>query len=121
MNRFFRSFVLSAVAAMGIVACSESDEPTLVPSNGTTLTASVSATTQTKVSFTDNGTDDTIDLAWENDDSFTLYNKSGNYVGDFTCNDADNASLVTVKSPLTMERVTQQSTLQQAQRPLMML
>ncbi|MFI3282898.1 MAG: hypothetical protein SNG10_05205 [Rikenellaceae bacterium] len=78
MKRFFRSFVLTAVAAVGIVACSEggADEPTLESSYGTTLTASVSSATGTKVSFTDNDTTG-INLAWESGDSFTLYDEDG--------------------------------------------
>ncbi|MFR9503680.1 MAG: hypothetical protein SNH73_04445 [Rikenellaceae bacterium] len=84
MKRFFRCFVLTAVAAMGIVACSEggAEKPTEEPSYGTTLTASVAPTAETKVSFTDNNTEG-IDLAWESDDSFTIYDVSGDRVGDF--------------------------------------
>ncbi len=91
MKRFFRSFVLTAVAAMGIVACNDVDELIFEQSSGTTLTALAPATTETKVSFTDNDTEG-IDLAWENDDSFTLYGANGDYVVDFTCTDADSGT-----------------------------
>ncbi|MFR9650555.1 MAG: hypothetical protein SNG35_00830 [Rikenellaceae bacterium] len=93
MKRFFRSFVLITVAAMSIVACSEGDgdESILEQSSGTTLTASVSSSAETKVSFTDKGTDG-INLEWEEDDSFTLYDEDGVSVGDFTCSDADNGT-----------------------------
>ncbi len=89
MKRFFRSFTLTAVAVMSIVACNKDviDEPTFEQPSGTTLTASISSATQTKVSFTDNTT--SIDLAWESGDSFTLYDESGYYAGTFTTANGD--------------------------------
>lgn len=101
MRKLFRNFALVAVAAVGVVACSEAeiDElgENLEPVEATTVlfAATPSGEATTKVEFTDNNEDDDtettgIDLKWELDDAFTLYDADGAKVGEFICTDAES-------------------------------
>ncbi len=82
----FLPLLLSAAALVG---CSEdlSSDLAVNVDQGVTLTATI-ANTDTKISFDDEGS--SIDLSWESTDSFSIFDASGDYVCDFTCDDAEN-------------------------------
>ncbi len=75
---------------IGAVSCSEADVEDVVAdlaTSGTVLYASTGAT-QTKVTFKENAETEKIDLEWEVDDVFTIYNSANDTLGTFKCTDA---------------------------------
>ncbi|MFI3265139.1 MAG: GLUG motif-containing protein [Rikenellaceae bacterium] len=94
MKLFFKTLILIAVSAMGVVACEEVnvDEPNIEFNYKTTLTAATPTSPETRVEFSENDETSEIDLKWEVDDEFTVYNNDGIQTGIFTCTDAENGT-----------------------------
>lgn len=97
MKKLIKRIALVAVAAVGVVACSQSDledgvttpdsttESTTETTQPFVLYASTPSDLETKIAFTENEADGSIDLAWENNDGFAIYDSEGTYVGNVYC------------------------------------
>ncbi|MFR9619657.1 MAG: GLUG motif-containing protein [Rikenellaceae bacterium] len=88
MKNIFNYFTLAAAAVVGLVSCEisfEDNNDILASGNTTTLYASTPS--QTRVSFAEDDASN-INLTWEVEDEFTLYDTDGEYVGQFSCTDA---------------------------------
>ncbi len=90
MKRTLKSFALMAVAALGAVACTETDveEAVATPEAAvnTTIYASTPSEQTTKVTFNDQ--DESIYLWWELGDEITIYNGDTS-LGTLTCDDLE--------------------------------
>ncbi len=102
MKRILKNFALMAVAALGAVACTETDveEAVAAPENYNAITlyaTTPSGDTTTKVEFAENDDDDNISLSWELGDTFIVYEYQNNELcGTFECTDAENGEFTSV-------------------------
>ncbi|MFI3293620.1 MAG: GLUG motif-containing protein [Rikenellaceae bacterium] len=114
MEKILKNLMLMVAIAMSIVSCTkvDVDTPTIETAGGTTLTAIAPGAAETKISFSEGGTTDddgvytsAIDLTWddgtEDPDTFTVYDASGDIVGDFTCTNAGAGTFTSTTANLT--------------------
>ncbi len=91
-------FAVVAIVALTAVSCQKDDaDTTETPNTSTTGTILYVDYLSTRVSFEEQ-TDKTINLDWELDDIFTVYDASGNRVDNFICTSVESGTFESVSS-----------------------
>ncbi|MFI3322173.1 MAG: hypothetical protein R3Y50_06570 [Rikenellaceae bacterium] len=92
MRKFLSKLLLFSSIILTVIGCQKDELASqILDGTSTILRATVDVAADTKMSFTDNS--NIINIAWEVDDEFTLYDAEGALLGNLKCISVDNSGV----------------------------